>query len=367
MHKAPHGPCLLNFTNFLLLSYSRAYNAKRVKKGQRLHTMKKDQIKIYYTDKQSLVQDHEGNLSKSPLKPKLLMEFLAKENLSGYFCLVDDFKPFDREDFYLAHTERYVNGFFDGIEKIRDSDGFLGIQWSEQFADSVRYTNASLYYAILNSVHNPQEISFSPTSGFHHASPEMGGLFCTFSGQVIASVKIYRSLGLSGAYIDLDGHYGNSIEDSRAFVKDLDRAIPREYGNINIASAHEQYIKTFKFYLEVLEDAFIKGKIHYLVFCHGADSHEEDDLGRQCTTEEWLACSELFYNFVKITEQKMGKPIPLALSLFGGYREDDYDSVLSLHTADLVTCLNTLCGHSLTYQAQVKVNERKRSLSPRHP
>ncbi|MEZ6120508.1 MAG: hypothetical protein R3C28_28575 [Pirellulaceae bacterium] len=36
-------------------------------------------------------------------------------------------------------------------------------------------------------------------------------------------------------------------------------------------------------------------EIHYVVFCHGADSHQDDDLGGQCTTGEWLECSVMFY------------------------------------------------------------------------
>jgi hypothetical protein len=45
--------------------------------------------------------------------------------------------------------------------------------------------------------------------------------------------------------------------------------------------------------------------------------------------------------------------IPLILSLFGGYRRDDYNSVLSLHTADLVMCLNILCGRKINYKTEV--------------
>ena len=52
-----------------------------------------------------------------------------------------------------------------------------------------------------------------------------------------------------------------------------------------------------------------------------------------------------------------GKQIPLILILFGGYRKDDFNSVLSLHTADLVTCLNILCGGNINYIPEV--TERK--------
>lgn len=289
------------------------------------------------------------NISKSPLKPKRLLEFIEKNGFDKYFE-IKGFEPFEKEDFLIAHTENYVNGFFNGVSPHASSNG---LKWEAQFADSVRYTNASLYNAILNSIKNPEEISFSNTSGFHHASPEQGMGFCTFSGQVIASTKIYRNLGLSGAYIDLDGHFGNSIEDSRYYVKDLGESIPLEC-NINPDHQGKYYIFDLQKKLNILKERILTGKTHYVVFCHGADSHEWDDFGTQCTTEQWLECSKIVYNFVKEIEDVMKKPLPLTLSLFGGYRRDDYDSVLSLHLADLVECLNTLCGNDIKYKVKVK-------------
>ncbi len=98
----------------------------------------------------------------------------------------------------------------------------------------------------------------------------------------------------------------------------------------------------------------MENKIHYLVFCHGADSHEWDDLGYQLTTREWLECSEMFYRFVLDLQRKTKWQLPVSISLFGGYRKDDYDSVLSLHTADLVQCLNILCDQNIQYMPEVK-------------
>jgi acetoin utilization deacetylase AcuC-like enzyme len=161
-------------------------------------------------------------------------------------------------------------------------------------------------------------VAFSPSSGFHHAIPRMGALFCTFSGQVIASLKIYQEFGLKGAWIDLDGHTGDSIELSYEFAPELEKAIPRVIGNINIESTHAEYLKELENYLDELGDNIQSGKIDYVVFCHGADSHEWDDLGRQLNTKEWMKCSEMFYTFMKKINYKRAKPIPLTLSLFGG-------------------------------------------------
>lgn len=314
--------------------------------------LKAPQIETFYTERMSYTSQDE-NSSLSPEKPKRLIDFLNKENLLHHFSITDTFPAFEKEDFYCAHHKKYVDSFFsDNLE--RPYKTLLGLHWTKLFAETTRYTNASLYHSIRNSITHPNRVSFSPSSGFHHAIPKKGALYCSFSGQVIASVKIYQEFGLSGCYIDLDGHHGNSIDNSYAFVKNLDKAIPRKIGNINIHSAHQTYLDEFEQALATLEKNLMENKIHYLVFCHGADSHEWDDMGHQLSTEEWFSCSEMFYRFVKRIQTKYNKQIPLALSLFGGYRKNNYDSVLSLHTNDLVSCLNILCGQRISYIPVVK-------------
>ena len=311
--------------------------------------MKHPLIKTFYTPRQALAQSGTENISWSPLKPRLLVEYLKKAGLAYCFETSGDFAPFTAADFRLAHTAEYVDAFFAGQEPLASSNG---LRWTPELADTVRYTNASLYHAIRAAIDNPQQVTFSPTSGFHHARPTAGSGYCTFSGQVIASVKIFRQLAIAGAYLDLDGHFGNSIEDSRAFVPELNLAIP--FGaNINPVGTHGDYVETFRQQLRALREQIAAGQIRYVVFCHGADSHEADDLKGQCTTDEWLACSQIFYGWVAKVEQSLGISLPVTISLFGGYRHDAFDAVLSLHTADLATCLKCLCGHDLGYRIQL--------------
>ncbi|MGF1587112.1 MAG: hypothetical protein ACFCUM_17460 [Bacteroidales bacterium] len=287
---------------------------------------------------------------KSPAKPRLLIEYIERKGLSEHFLLDADFLPFSNDDFYVAHTREMVDNFFDHGKTSR----ILNLKWSPEYARSVRYTNSSLYHSIRHAVEHPEEVCFSPTSGFHHAHPKRSALACAFSGQVIASVKIYREYGLCGSYIDLDGHHGNSIDNARDFVKDLDLTISPVCGNINIYSDHRNYIEELKGNLQILRKEIVENRIHYVVFCHGADSHEWDELSTQLTTEEWIECSLLVYSFIHDLQNELHRQIPLILSLFGGYRQDDYDSVLSLHTADLISCLNILCGGNIEYKPEVK-------------
>lgn len=313
--------------------------------------MRHKQIATFYMPQQVDARNEENRYTRSPNKPALMMQKLQAESLAPYFD-VKTFSPFQKEDFYLAHTKAYVDAFFAGEKPLATTNG---LTWSENLVNSVCYTNASLYHAIRYAVQHPDVLTFSPTSGFHHAKPERGAGFCTFSGQIIASVKLYRELGISGAYLDLDHHFGNSIEDSRSFVPDLDKAIPT-YANVNLSGTNDSYLADLYRHLATLKEKILAKEIHYIVWCHGADSHVYDDLGGSVNTEYWLLAAEFFYKWVLEVEQELGYHLPVAMSLFGGYRTHAYDSVLALHIADLVTGANLLLGHNIAYEPQVEVN-----------
>lgn len=320
--------------------------------------MKQSKIKVFYTPKQVNTNNNIiGATSRSPLKPMLLMKALDGLKLSNHFDIEAGFEAFTNEDFRLAHTEKYVNSFFSGEQPLCSSNS---LPWSKELADSVRYTSASLYNAVKHAYLNPDQIAFSPTSGFHHAQPHRGSGFCTFSGQVIAAVKMYNEFGVSGAVLDLDGHYGNSIEDTRGYSEVLDLAIPLGFNFGQLRGEDEAYHLNLIHALAKIERAVLANEIGYVMWCHGADSHDEDDLGGQVDTEHWIKCSETFYLWVNRMDKLLAEvgrgPLPVVLSLFGGYRKDNYGSVLSLHLKDLLVCLNTVCGQNA--KANIKIAKK---------
>jgi acetoin utilization deacetylase AcuC-like enzyme len=319
--------------------------------------MKQDQITVFYDTRMCPNELGASSESKSPLKATLLLEFLQRQGLMHHVQLAAPFEGFANAEFYLAHEIEYVEGFFAGTPPHSTGHGLLGIEWSPDYAQSTRFTNASLYHAIAASIRAPERICLSPTSGFHHAVPKHGALFCAFSGQVIAAVKLHRELGVSGAFVDLDGHFGNSIEDSRSYVLELDVAIPKGC-NINIRTKHAEYLEELHIRLGLLHQLFAAGRLHYLVLCHGADSHEDDDIGHQLTTAEWLECAAIFCEHVKRIELLLGRPVPVALSLFGGYRAD-YDTVLALHAGSLMQVLASLANVPNPYVPIVGPNPHK--------
>lgn len=309
----------------------------------------RETIKVYFNKKQVCFEGiKDKSFSQSPLKPYLYVNELnsRRDDIKTPIQMISEFSPFNKEDFYIAHLASYVDDFFAGVGACHSND----LPWSKGLAESVRWTNASLFHAIKSSIDNPKHICISPTSGFHHATPYGGGGFCTFSGQVISSFKLYKDKGAKGAYLDLDGHYGNSISDSKEYIKkkhglNLDDII---LININPTGTGEQYLVDLKDKLNHLEALTRSGHVDYIVWCHGADSHIDDDLGHQCDTSQWMRASKIFYEWLYAIEMDIGKCIPLTLSLFGGYRKDDYQSVINLHIIDLYIGLNVLLNKKLS-------------------
>lgn len=301
--------------------------------------MRANSIKTFYRPEQAIKEEQPLNDSRSPEKAKLLLERISQEGIKDAFPIEGNFPPFARADYLLAHDPNYVDAFLRGKLPLCESNN---LKWNSDLVEAVAYSNSSLYHAIKYSVLNPAQITLSPTSGFHHATPSRGGGFCTFSGQVIAALKIFQEYGMSGAFLDLDGHFGNSIEDSRAYCPELNLAIPKGC-NINPQGSGCEYVAHFRNQLQDLKERVMNYDIGYVVFCHGADSHVDDDRGGQCSTAEWLECSKLFYEWLRDVDSLRGEPLSCSLALFGGYRKDNYDEVLRLHLSDLEQCLEIAC------------------------
>jgi len=318
--------------------------------------MRNAKIKTFFTEKMVCSANMtDSSASRSPQKPSLLIKRLKKNGYIKMLEIEEKFEPISKKDFLIAHTKEYVDNVFN--KKGNYNSNML--PWSENLVKSLPYTTGSLYQAKKYAIEHPETVCFAPVSGMHHAEPSRGMGFCTFSGQAISAIKIYQEYGKSCAYFDLDGHYGNSIENTRNFNPLLDEAIPLTC-NINPDGKNDSYVAEFEENLAYIRELILAGKVHYVVFAHGADSHADDDLVGQCDTAHWVACAEIFACWVNMVSAEIGASLPVVLALFGGYREGNYEAVLDLHTKSLLACSNIICGNNFEDTLIIPTNTKNR-------
>lgn len=307
-------------------------------------------IDLYYRPEMSLSEDPGANFSKSPSKPRRFSEKLLASPLAADVTVCGDFEPLPPGNFRRCHRDAYVSAFFAGKLPLAESNG---LTWTPEFAETVRYTNASLVDATVAALERPDRIAFSPTSGFHHAAPDGGAGFCTFSGQVLAAAEVLRCTTHRPpciAWIDLDGHYGNSIPDSGEVYRWVPDVIRH---NLNPRGNGAAYLANLAGGLAKIERDILTEKVDMVCIAHGADSHEWDDTHGQLSTAEWLSAGRLAYQAVRRCSEVLGRPVPTVLALFGGYRHDAPESVLELHLASTGVALDVLCGRQYAYAPKV--------------
>lgn len=279
---------------------------------------------------------HQG-YSRSPCKPALWMQHVRQTPLAEHLDTQADFEPITATALASAHTRDYVSAFLTG--KPRALAESSGNGWSAGYRDSVLAKVGALLAATEHAVTRPERIVVCPTSGDHHARPNAGGGFCPIAGQVIAGLELFRSRGIATAWIDTDEHYGNAIPDAAAVCPEVRRAIPF---NINPTGSGTDYLASLEQGLARVEHAIVTGSVGLVCVGHGADSHEWDELGGSVTTAQWLETAQRTYAMVARASERLQRPVPLVTSFFGGYRNDDYASVLELHVADVAIARDVL-------------------------
>ena len=160
------------------------------------------------------------------------------------------------------------------------------------------YTSATLTGADLITDENAN-IVFNPLGGFHHAQRNMAEGFC-YVNDAIAAIDAFLAKGYKVAYIDLDAHHGNGVQDAyynddRVLTISLHESgktlypwsgfedeIGEEMGqgfNINIplpsGTDDEAFIMIFD---DVVTKAAMSFRPNVVVAVIGADTHKNDPL-----------------------------------------------------------------------------------------
>jgi acetoin utilization deacetylase AcuC-like enzyme len=111
------------------------------------------------------------------------------------------------DDIGLAHDSDYVRGVLNGVT----SNGF-GNKLPE-VAAALPYTSGAMVAAARAAIANGS-VAVAPVSGFHHATYEHGGGYCTFNGLMVAAMMLEQEgVAEKVGILDFDQHYSNGTDD----------------------------------------------------------------------------------------------------------------------------------------------------------
>ena len=211
----------------------------------------------------------------------------------------------DEELLYLFHTRGYIEllkmgdkGEF-SIEMLHaglgteDNPVFKGMYQYAREASSGTYEGAMMLYQ------GNARLAFNPFGGFHHAGKDYAGGFCYINDIAVAVADLVRK-GQRVAYVDIDAHHGDGVQD--AFYE-TDRVLSislHESGetlfpgtgseveigtkegtgyNVNIPLRAETDDEVYLFVFESLVPPLIESfKPDIVVASIGCDTHRDDPL-----------------------------------------------------------------------------------------
>lgn len=265
-----------------------------------------------------MVADSGSTISPSAMKPALVAQALRQ---AAYPVDFVEPEPATIEDFQRAHDPRFVRAVLEG----REDNGFGNR--SPDVARSLPYTTGSLLTAAKVALGPSRPLVVSSLSaGFHHATWNQAGGFCTFNGlMVTAATLIHLEQAERVAIIDADYHYGNGTDDIL------------EHTGLSANVFHLSFGKTYKrpdqagAYLEKMrsiETELARFDPKMILYSAGVDAHIDDPLGGLLSTEQLGTRDELLFAMAK----RLG--VPVVFNLAGGYQRDadgGLSSIVRLH------------------------------------
>lgn len=298
-------------------------------------------IKVVFSQK--MVADSGNDKSPSAHKPGLMAQYLKDHPISDPALEPEFVEPeaVSVEDICRCHAEAYVKD----VLALKQPNGFGTL--SQSVADSLPYTNGSMYTAAKIATKDMPAVSLS--SGFHHAEwhgQPRSYSFCTFNGLMIAAVKLVQEGMKNVAIVDCDMHYGNGTDDIirrfrlRDGLPELKLGLGEWTGSYyhstfgyffglpRQAPAYLANIQTVRSDLKIV-------KPNVIIYQSGADVHVDDPQGGVLTEEE------MYKRDVEIFKIAKDLQIPLAWNLAGGYQiaaDGSIDKVLKLHWNTFKAC-----------------------------
>lgn len=274
-------------------------------------------LKVFYDERQTV--NTNSSFSPSAGKPAKVLESWHK---LGIPFEVSSFEPLTIDEMALAHDRFYV----EGVLSLEEPNGFGNT--NIEVAAALPWVCGSMVATALHT-YKTGELSFSPTSGAHHACYAHGMCYCTFNFLAMAAIKVHKVGASSIGILDLDNHHGNGTVNIIERLN-LDYIKHYSFGNefLNSSDDAEEWLQR----LPDVMTAF--SGVDLLIYNAGVDPHVDDPLGGILTTRQMTLRDRLVFKIAKQLELKV------CVSLAGGYQVDPDGSIsklLELHDTTFKT------------------------------
>jgi acetoin utilization protein AcuC len=251
-------------------------------------------------------QEYKPSHPFKPMRAKLMYELLNRYDLlSGEGQGVVRPGVMDEELLYLFHTREYIELLKKGekgeflVEMLHaglgreDNPLFRGMYQYALAATSATFEGAMMLHG------GAARFAFNPFGGFHHAGRAHAEGFCYINDIAVAITELVNR-GQRVAYIDIDAHHGNGVQDAFYGTNKVLKISLHESGetlypgsgfegetgegegagyNVNIPLAagtdDEVYLLAFETLVPPLVKSF---RPDIVVACIGGDTHWEDPL-----------------------------------------------------------------------------------------
>ena len=159
-----------------------------------------------------------------PMKPYRLKYTYELLNAYGAFNETDSLLLPPRnatiEELELVHTREYISAVKDlsmnGYSTIGHQFGFSTLGDNpvyERMYDAALLSTGSTMFAAKLIAENQMDRVFNISGGLHHAAPDHASGFCIFNDPALA-IKFLLNSGKRVAYIDIDAHHGDGVQNA---------------------------------------------------------------------------------------------------------------------------------------------------------
>lgn len=260
-------------------------------------------IPFFYRDEQV----HDAcSFSKSSMKPGLIARRLALDTL---FRVRSNFEAATPAILKMTHDPAHVDALISGAAP----DGFSNKSSKDNLA--IRYTVGNL----LAAAAHPGPVRFSLTAGFHHASADHCGGFCTYEALTLAAMIEHKFNDGATLIIDEDAHYGNGC------AAQIDLHDMHGYCTyVQSSHTHTRYGVNLEAFAMQLHKLIQRDKPTLILYQAGADNWAGDPLGGS------LSIEQLYQRDVIVLRAARSCNIPIVVNLAGGYA-DNYEHTIRIH------------------------------------